>query len=185
MGLEFQKDLLMASGEIQATSKKELTKMQVKKSITFSIFVHLLKSSSFINRNVWSKNLAAMLIHSLMNCRKMPRHQWLFSRVPKPRENHAELSIRCGSLSESQWTIGLTRGEYNSLVHNERNEKQNRLIYRSSVSMGIRVIQYAPSQQQGRQPCTVVRRDFVLSPGDLEMELNLDKQVLLNSLFFK
>lgn len=51
--------------------------------------------------------------------------------------------------------------------------------------MGIRVIQYAPSQQQGRQPCTVVRRDFVLSPGDLEMELNLDKQVLLNSLFFK
>lgn len=43
--------------------------------------------------------------------------------------------------------------------------------------MGIRVIQFAPSQQQGRQPCTVVRRDFVLSPGDLEMELNLDKQV--------
>ena len=41
MGLEFQKDLLMASGEIQATSKKELTKMQVKKSITFSTFVHL------------------------------------------------------------------------------------------------------------------------------------------------
>ena len=44
--------------------------------------------------------------------------------------------------------------------------------------MGIRVIQFAPSQgQQGRQPCTVVRRDFVLSPGDLEMEINLDKQV--------
>ena len=45
--------------------------------------------------------------------------------------------------------------------------------------MGIRVIQFAPSQgQQGRQPCTVVRRDFVLSPGDLEMEINLDKQVI-------
>lgn len=29
MGLEFQKDLLMASGEIQASQKKELTKMQV------------------------------------------------------------------------------------------------------------------------------------------------------------
>ncbi len=43
--------------------------------------------------------------------------------------------------------------------------------------MGIRVIQFAPSQQTGRQPCTIVRRDFVLSPGDLEMELNLDKQV--------
>lgn len=51
--------------------------------------------------------------------------------------------------------------------------------------MGIRVIQYAPSQQQGRQPCTVVRRDFVLSPGDLEMELNLDKQVLFIQLITK
>lgn len=29
MGLEFQKDLLMASGEIQQKQKKELTKMQV------------------------------------------------------------------------------------------------------------------------------------------------------------
>jgi len=29
MGLEFQKDLLMASGEIHATQKKDLTKMQV------------------------------------------------------------------------------------------------------------------------------------------------------------
>ena len=47
--------------------------------------------------------------------------------------------------------------------------------------MSIRVIQYAPSHQaHGRQPCTVVRRDFVLSPGDLEMELTLDKQVRLN-----
>ena len=50
--------------------------------------------------------------------------------------------------------------------------------------MGIRVIQYAPSQQQGRQPCTIVRRDFVLSPGDLEMELNLDKQVTNTSFLF-
>jgi arrestin-1 len=49
-------------------------------------------------------------------------------------------------------------------------------IYRSSVSLGIRKIQYAPSKQ-GRQPCTVVRKDFMLSPGDLELETTLDKQV--------
>ena len=30
MGMEFQKDLLMASGEITTTQKKDLTKMQVK-----------------------------------------------------------------------------------------------------------------------------------------------------------
>ncbi|KAL3280778.1 hypothetical protein HHI36_004010 [Cryptolaemus montrouzieri] len=47
---------------------------------------------------------------------------------------------------------------------------------RSTVSMGIRKIQYAPSKQ-GRQPCTVVRKDFMLSPGDLELEVTLDKQL--------
>lgn len=47
---------------------------------------------------------------------------------------------------------------------------------RSTVTLGIRKVQYAPSKQ-GRQPCTVVRKDFMLSPGDLELELTLDKQV--------
>ncbi|KAL7299704.1 hypothetical protein TKK_0007459 [Trichogramma kaykai] len=47
---------------------------------------------------------------------------------------------------------------------------------RSSVAMGIRKIQYAPTKQ-GRQPCTVVRKDFLLSPGELELEVTLDKQL--------
>lgn len=47
---------------------------------------------------------------------------------------------------------------------------------RSQVMMAIRKIQYAPSKQ-GRQPCTVVRKDFMLSPGELELEVTLDKQV--------
>lgn len=47
---------------------------------------------------------------------------------------------------------------------------------RSTVSMGIRKVQYAPSKQ-GRQPCTVVRKDFIMSPGELELEVTLDKQV--------
>lgn len=47
---------------------------------------------------------------------------------------------------------------------------------RSTVSMAIRKIQYAPTKQ-GRQPCTVVRKDFLLSPGELELEVTLDKQL--------
>lgn len=47
---------------------------------------------------------------------------------------------------------------------------------RSTVLMGIRKIQYAPTKQ-GRQPCTVVRKDFLLSPGELELEVTLDKQL--------
>ncbi|KAJ8975998.1 hypothetical protein NQ317_006295 [Molorchus minor] len=47
---------------------------------------------------------------------------------------------------------------------------------RSAVMMAIRKIQYAPSKQ-GRQPCTVVRKDFMMSPGELELEVTLDKQL--------
>ncbi|KAI5636055.1 hypothetical protein NE865_11256 [Phthorimaea operculella] len=47
---------------------------------------------------------------------------------------------------------------------------------RSTVALGIRKVQYGPSKP-GPQPCTVVRKDFVLSPGQLELELTLDKQL--------
>lgn len=47
---------------------------------------------------------------------------------------------------------------------------------RSTVLMGIRKIQYTPTTQ-GRQPCTVVRKDFMMSPGELELEVTLDKQL--------
>lgn len=47
---------------------------------------------------------------------------------------------------------------------------------RSTVLMGIRKIQYAP-MKQGHQPYTVVRKDFMMSPGELELEVTLDKQL--------
>lgn len=55
--------------------------------------------------------------------------------------------------------------------------------FRSTVALGIRKVQYAPSKQ-GRQPCTIVRKDFMLSPGELELEVVLDKQVRLRMIFF-
>ena len=50
------------------------------------------------------------------------------------------------------------------------------ICFRSTVNLGIRKVQFAPSKQ-GRQPCTVVRKDFMLSPGELELEVTLDKQL--------
>jgi len=47
---------------------------------------------------------------------------------------------------------------------------------RSTILLGIRRIQFAPTKS-GRQPCTIVRKDFMLSPGELELEVNLDKQL--------
>lgn len=50
---------------------------------------------------------------------------------------------------------------------------------RSTVTLGIRKIQYAPSKQ-GTQPMTIVRKDFMLSPGELELEVTLDKQLYIH-----
>lgn len=47
---------------------------------------------------------------------------------------------------------------------------------KSIVSLMIRKIQYAP-MKPGRQPCTMVRKDFMFSPGDLELEATLDHQL--------
>ncbi|KAJ9585288.1 hypothetical protein L9F63_002918 [Diploptera punctata] len=55
-------------------------------------------------------------------------------------------------------------------------ENETDRTHKSTVNLGIRKVQYAPSKQ-GRQPCTVVRKDFMLSPGELELEATLDKQL--------
>ncbi|XP_037076002.1 arrestin homolog [Pollicipes pollicipes] len=47
---------------------------------------------------------------------------------------------------------------------------------RATVALNIRKVQYSPSKG-GRQPCTIVRKDFMLSPGELELEATLDKQL--------
>lgn len=51
-----------------------------------------------------------MLFHSFLNCRKMLHLRLLSNQDQKLLENHAELNTFCGSLSESQWMIELTKG---------------------------------------------------------------------------
>ncbi|KAK7065894.1 Arr1p [Halocaridina rubra] len=55
-------------------------------------------------------------------------------------------------------------------------KEEDRSHKRSTITMNIRRIQYAPTNA-GRQPCTIVRKDFMLSPGELELEVTLDKQL--------
>ncbi|KAF2353624.1 Arrestin-like N-terminal, partial [Trinorchestia longiramus] len=54
--------------------------------------------------------------------------------------------------------------------------EEDRTHKRSTICLNIRRIQFAPTKT-GRQPCTIVRKDFMLSPGELELEVNLDKQL--------
>jgi len=48
--------------------------------------------------------------------------------------------------------------------------------------MRIRKIQFAPVMRPlSRHPCTIVRKDFMFSPGQLELEAVLDKQVYIRA----
>lgn len=48
------------------------------------------------------------------------------------------------------------------------------LFFRQTVEMAIRKIEVAPGGK-GRQPSCIIRKDFLLSPGELELEATLDK----------
>ncbi|XP_037024625.1 arrestin homolog [Bradysia coprophila] len=78
------------------------------------------------------------------------------------QQGHDEAGEPCGV----QYFIKIFAGE----------SETDRTHRRSTVTLGIRKVQYAPSKT-GAQPCTIVRKDFMLSPGELELEVTLDKQL--------
>lgn len=47
---------------------------------------------------------------------------------------------------------------------------------RSTVVMAVRKIQFAAAKEN-HAPCTSVKKDFLLSPGELELEVTLDQQL--------
>ena len=61
-------------------------------------------------------------------------------------------------------------------VLSQDDKDEGRPSKKSIVSMMIRKIQYAP-MKPGRQPCTMVKKDFMFSPGELELEATLDQQL--------
>lgn len=136
MGLNFQKDLYLASQQIYPPPEKV--------------------------------NTTTKLQERLM--RKLGENCYPFSFV-LPENAPASVTLQPGAEDDGQpcgvhYYVKLFAGENDT----DRTHK------RSAVTMAIRKIQYAPSKQ-GRQPCTVVRKDFMMSPGELELEVTLDKQL--------
>ncbi|KAB0797887.1 hypothetical protein PPYR_08880 [Photinus pyralis] len=102
--------------------------------------------------------------------RKMGPNSYPFTFV-LPTSAPASVTIQQGSDEDGQpcgvtYFVKIFAGE----------SEVDRTHKRSTIALGVRKVQYAPSKQ-GRQPCTVVRKDFMLSPGDLELEVTLDKQL--------
>jgi len=134
MGLNFQKDLFLASEQIYPVRDVEPTKLQER----------------------LIKKLGANA------------HPFTFQMPPNAPPS---VTIQPGADDDSkpcgvEYFIKIFVGE----------SDEDKSHKRSTILLGIRRIQFAPSKQ-GRQPCTIVRKDFMLSPGELELEVNLDKQL--------
>lgn len=137
MGLNFQKELYLASEQIfpaPEKSDREPTKLQER----------LLKKLG-PNAYPFTFNIPASAPASV-------------TLQQKASENGEPCGV--------QYFVKIFAGE-------SENDRSHR---RSTVALGIRKIQFAPSKQ-GAQPCTIVRKDFMLSPGELELEVTLDKQL--------
>ncbi|KAL0274256.1 UNVERIFIED_CONTAM: hypothetical protein PYX00_006724 [Menopon gallinae] len=137
MGLTFQKDLYLASGQVYPPPEKRednLTKLQ-------------------------ERLIAKLGPHSYPFTFKIPTSAPGSVTLQSGPEDQGE---PCGV----QYYVKVFAGQSES-------DKSHR---RSVVTLRIRKVQFAPSKQ-GKQPCTVVRKDFMLSPGELELEATLDKQL--------
>ncbi|KAG7159444.1 Arrestin-like 2 [Homarus americanus] len=134
MGLNFQKDLFLASEQIYPPKNTEPTKLQER----------LMK--------------------------KLGANSFPFT-FKMPENAPPSVTIQPGQDDEGR-PCGV---EYYIKVFVGENE-EDRSHKRSSVQLNVRRIQFAPSKS-GRQPCTIVRKDFLMSPGELELEVTLDKQL--------
>ncbi|XP_037777332.1 arrestin homolog [Penaeus monodon] len=138
MGLNFQKDLYLASEQIYPPKDVQPTKLQER----------LMKK---LGPNSYPFTF------------KMPEQAPPSVTIQPGREDDGK---PCGV----EYYIKVFVGENDA----DRSHK------RSTIQLNIRRIQFAPSKT-GRQPCTIVRKDFMLSPGELELEVTLDKQLYYHS----
>ncbi len=109
MGLEFQKNLLMASGEIRASQKSDLTKMLVKFDLQHFLYVQI-TLIFFTLTNLQEHLIKKLGGNAFPFLFKLPHLQSLCNQVQKFRVNRAELNTSCGSLSETRWMIAPTKG---------------------------------------------------------------------------
>lgn len=134
MGLSFQKDLFLATGQIYPQQEVTPTKLQER----------------------LMKKLGA---DALPFTFKMPPNA-------PPSVTIQPASGEEGKPCGVEYYVKIFVGE----------GEEDKAHKRSTILLSIRRIQFAPTKQ-GRQPCTIVRKDFMLSPGQLELEVNLDKQL--------
>lgn len=167
MGLQFQKELFLASEQIFPQPEKAdrpLTKLQERllKKLgpnAFPFTFQLPKVSS----HSWNSWEALVIFYALVIL--IGSLNWLSQAAPNTitlQQGPDDEGAPCGV----SYFVRLFSGQ-NDIDRAHR---------RSAVSLGIRKIQYAPIKL-GKQPTSLVRKSFLLSPGELELEATLDKQV--------
>ncbi|XP_042221499.1 arrestin homolog [Homarus americanus] len=92
--------------------------------------------------------------------------------VTLPQTAPCSVTLESGDDTSAQ-PLGVTF-DLRIYVADRKEENPHR---RNSVSFAVRKVQFASSQPSARQPQTLVSKSFTFSPGKLNMEVSLDRDV--------
>jgi len=94
-----------------------------------------------------------------------------------PTSAPTSIIVQDGIDIESKNPVGVVY-DLLTFVGDNENDKQHK---RSSVSMAIRKVQYAPLTISTKQPSTMVSKGFTFSNGKLNLQLSLDREMFYHN----
>lgn len=94
-----------------------------------------------------------------------------------PTTAPASIVLQEGSNDESAPPVGVEY-DFNTYVSEAAEDRSHK---RSSVSMAIRKVQYAPLTPSTKQPSTMVSKGFTFSNGKLNLQLTLDRELFYHN----
>jgi len=103
--------------------------------------------------------------------KKLGANAYPFS-INLPQNAPASVQLQVGDDSDNK-PLGVIY-ELRVFAADRPDDKQHK---RNSVTLAVRKVQYAPATGSKRQPSTLVSKGFTLSPGKLNLEVTLDKEI--------
>jgi len=135
--------------------------------------LHFSKEMELVNTEVAPHNTGDVEVNDVQErlMKKLGANAYPFS-VNLPQASPCSVTIDSGDDCSSQ-PLGVVY-DLKLYVSDRKDERPHK---RNSVSFAVRKVQYASSETSCRQPQTLVSKGFTLSPGKMNLEVSLDRDV--------
>jgi len=135
--------------------------------------LHFSKEMELVNTEVAPNNVGDVEVNDVQErlIKKLGANAYPFS-VSLPQASPCSVTIDSGDDYSNQ-PLGVVY-DMKLYVSDRKDERPHK---RNSVSFAVRKVQYASAETSCRQPQTLVSKGFTLSPGKMNLEVSLDKDV--------